>query len=279
MKKILVLLCIVSMSGPAFSAGAKEETKNYNFGGSTTVEPIILTAIEAFQKSNPGVTISYEGQGSSVGITGVIDGVYTLGGSSREVKDSELEKGIVPVPIALDGIAVIANSNINIANLSLEQVAKIFTGEITNWKDVNGPDAAIVMINRDEASGTRATFLELVLDVVYGKGKAGFLANAVTVESNGDMVTKVGSTPNAIGYCGFGYIDQAKSSGGKAIAVNGVDPLVSRVVDGTYAISRKLFVVYKNELKAGSVEKKFLDYLLSKDGQAIVKEEKFIPLP
>ena len=135
------------------------------------------------------------------------------------------------------------------------------------------------MVNRDEASGTRATFTELVLDKIYGKKKGKFLAQAIITESNGDMVTKVGSTPFTIGYCGFGYISKVKNAGGKPLSVNGSAPEVSNVVNGSYSISRKLFVVHKGDLKSGTIEKEFVDFLLSKEGQAIVKDEKFIPLP
>ncbi|MBN2532860.1 MAG: phosphate ABC transporter substrate-binding protein [Spirochaetales bacterium] len=278
MKRIAFIFIIFSLA-VVFTFGMPQKEKtSYNFGGSTTILPIIESAIEEFLKTHPGITISYEGQGSSVGINGVIEGTYSLGGSSRELKDSEIEKGVKATAIALDGIAVIVNGEVTIDNFSLEQVAKIFSGEISNWKDAGGPDQPIVIINRDEASGTRATFSELVLDKVFGKGGK-FKADAIITESNGDMVTKAGSTPFAIGYCGFGYISRVRNAGGKAIAVNGIPPEVRYVVDGSYSISRKLYVVHKGDLKNGTIEKEFVDFLLSDEGQAIVEDEKFISLP
>jgi phosphate transport system substrate-binding protein len=269
-----LFLCLASL---VFGTGQNEK-KSYNFGGSTTVLPIMESAIEEFTKTHPDLTISYEGQGSSVGINGVIEGTYSLGGSSREIKDSELEKGAKGTAIALDGIAVIVSGEVAMDNLSLEQVAQIFSGDISNWSEIGGPDEAVVIVNRDEASGTRATFAELALDKIYGKKKGEFKADAIITESNGDMVTKVGSTPFAIGYCGFGYIDKARNAGGKAVSVNGVEPEVKNVVNGSYSISRKLYVVHKGDLVDRTLEKEFVDFLLSDEGQAIVEDENFIPL-
>jgi phosphate transport system substrate-binding protein len=273
-KTACVLLIIISI----ITFGCSKQQKSYNFGGSTTVLPIMESAIEEFSQSHPDITLSYEGQGSSVGVNGVIEGTYSLGGSSREIKDSEIAKGVKKTAIALDGIAVVVNDKVLLDNLSLEQVAHIFAGEITNWSEIGGPDAGIVVVNRDEASGTRATFTELVLDKVYGKKKGKYLAQAIITESNGDMVTKVGSTPYAIGYCGFGYSAKVRNAGGKAVSVNGIKPEVKNVVNGSFPVSRKLYAVHKGDLKEGTIEKEFLDFLLSDEGQAIVKDEKFIPL-
>ena len=280
----LVVLSVLALTCTALAGGQKEgETGkfagNYALGGSTTVEPVILSAIEAFADIYPDANLSYDSQGSSVGITGVIDGVYVLGGSSRNLKGKEVDAGAVVTPIALDGIAVIVNADILIDNLSLEQVAHIFSGEIKNWKQVGGQNEEIVVVNRDEASGTRAAFRELVLDKVYGKKQGKFIADAITTESNGDMVTKVGQTPDAIGYCGFGFINKAKNMGGKTISVDGEDPEVSEVLSGRYPVSRKLFVVFRGELKDGSLEKTFVDFLLSDEGQKIVDESGYISLP
>jgi phosphate transport system substrate-binding protein len=269
---VLLVLCLAA----GFASGSNEKI-NLNFGGSTTVLPIMESAIEVYQKMHPQVTISYEAQGSSVGIKGVQEGTYSLGGSSRNLKDSEKTAGVQATAIALDGVAVVINAGISIGNLSLEQAAKIFAGQITNWQEVGGPDAAIVVINRDEASGTRETFLTTCLEPGAGK-KTKFINSAIIVESNGDMVQKVGATPNAIGYCGFGYIDGARKAGAKDISVNGVTPIEKNVVNGSYPCSRKLWAVHKGALKENTVENDFVQFLLSKEGQKIVKDQKFIKL-
>jgi phosphate transport system substrate-binding protein len=262
------------------AAGGKESVfkRKYPMGGSTTCEPIFTSAIEAFSKMNPGAKLGYDSQGSGVGITGVTNGVYVIGGSSRELKPEELAKGVVPTPIALDGIAVIVNNEVTIESLTLEQVAKIFTGAIKNWRDVGGPNKPIVVVNRDEASGTRVAFLELVLQKAIGKD-AKFVADAITVTSNGDQVTKVGQTPDAVGYCGIGFLPEAKNMGGKPISVNGVDATIDNVLSGKYPISRKLFALTKGKVKEGTLEKAFIDFILSKDGQKIVEEAGFIAIP
>lgn len=290
MQRITIAVLAVLAAGAMAFAGGTTETKpasapgfkgDYKMGGSTTIEAVMRSAIEAFAKKQPNAKISYEAPGSSAGVTGAIDGVYILGGSSRDITAAEKDKGAVENPIALDALAVIVNASVPLADLTRKQLADVFNGKIRNWKDLGGPDKAIVFVNRDEASGTRAAVAELVLQKEYKKGtpEADFLKDAVTVTSNGDMVTKVGSTPNAIGYCGMGYLDQAKSAGAKDLTVAKVAATQANVVNKTYPISRFLFVVSKGALKDGTLEKAFHDFLLSSEGQAIVKQEGFIPLP
>ncbi len=283
MKKInrLVLLLLAASfvaAGLAFAGGAQESSDpvSYSMGGSTTVEPIVRSAIEAYEAIHSDVRLSYEAQGSSVGVQGVLDGVYVLGGASRELKLKESDAGAVATPIALDGIAVVANNNVVIDSLSRADIAGIYTGAIINWKEVGGADKPIVVINRDEASGTRVAFFELTIEKEVGKeGK--FLKDAITVESNGDMVTKVGSTPDSIGFCGFGYVDKAISSGAKTILVDGVEASVDNVLDGSYSVSRKLNVVTMGA--AEGFAKDFIAFLLGDEGQTIVEDEGFIALP
>jgi phosphate transport system substrate-binding protein len=277
MKKIFISMALSVMAGMMLFSACGAGARNFNFGGSTTVLPIMESAIDMYKQKHPEITISYEGLGSSVGISNVIAGTYTLGGSSRTLKPEEEAEGVIATPISLDGVAVIVNSNIVIDNLTLVKIADIFAGKIINWKEVDGPDAEIVLINRDEASGTRETFLITCIEKALGKdGK--FSDKADVVSSNGDMTQKVGSIPNSIGYCGFGFIDRARNSGAKDILVNGIEPVEANVMNGSYPLSRKLFVVHKGPLKDGTVEKDFVDFLLSPEGQDIVAAEKFIPL-
>jgi len=279
MKKLMLMMIILSVLGAgAFARGQQdiEETASYSMGGSTTVEPIIRSAIEAYEAVAPNIRLSYEAQGSSVGVQGAIDGIYLIGGASRELKSKEVETGAVATPIALDGIAVIANERILVDSLTRAQITGIYTGVITNWKEAGGADRDIIVINRDEASGTRVAFWELTLKKEIGK-EAEFLKDAITVESNGDMVTKVGSTPDSIGFCGFGYIDKAVSAGGKTILIDGVEAAVPNVLNGTYPISRKLNVITLG--KPSGFAKTFIEFLLSDEGQTIVEDEKFIALP
>ena len=282
MKKIIVAVLAMAVAFSVFAGGQRdsqqEEIVSVALGGSTTVEPIAVSAIEAFEAQNPTYRLSYEGQGSSVGVKGALDGVYVLGGASRELKAAEEEAGAVATPIALDGIAVVVNNNVNIDSLSRLEIAQIYTGEITNWSQIGGPDKAIIVINRDEASGTRVAFHELVIAPELGKEKE-FYKDTIVVESNGDMVTKAGATPDSIGFCGFGYISKAVSAGAKTLLIDGVEPTVGSVLSGEYSVSRKLNIISKGKVEAGSIAEKFLNFLLSDEGQAIVEDEGFIALP
>ncbi len=279
MKKIIAIMIVLSVlaAGFVFARGQQEESGlKLAMGGSTTVEPVMRSAIEAYEDVDANAQLSYEGTGSSVGVKGALDGVYAIGGASRELKQAEADAGAVATPIALDGIAVIVNKSVLVDNLTLEQIAGIYTGEIKNWKEVGGADKAIVVVNRDEASGTRVAFLELVLEKVFGKNSE-YMKDAITVESNGDMTTKVGSTPDSIGYCGLGYVDGAISAGAKTIYVNGVEATVPNILSGKYSVSRKLNIITKGA-PAGDA-KIFIDFLLGDEGQTIVEDEGFIALP
>lgn len=277
MKKALILVCLLLAAGLVFAGGQQGEAAaadglsgDYAFGGSTTLEGFLRPAIDEFMEMHPGVTISYDAPGSSAGVKGALDGTYSLGAASRKIKDSEKADGAIPVVVALDGIAVVVNKEtVTIDNLTSEQVSEIFQGKITNWSQVGGPDQAIVVVNRDEASGTRAAFNEM------GVGKKNKFTNeAVITTGNGDMVAKVGSTPYAIGYCGFGYID--RDPGTKAVTINGVEATIPNVLNETFPIQRPLNMVHTGDLD--EVEQAFLDFLLSEDGQAIIAEESFITL-
>ncbi|MBN2651721.1 MAG: phosphate ABC transporter substrate-binding protein [Spirochaetales bacterium] len=273
MKKILTIGLVVLAVASCNKSEKKSDviSGNYNFGGSTTVEPIMNAAAEELKEKFKDINISYDSTGSTTGFTGVASGIYSLGGMSRELAVSEESSGLKVTPIALDGVAVIVNkASVGIDDLTMSDVGKIYAGEIKNWKELGGVDAEIVVYNRDEASGTRDCF---GITVKYVGKK--FRNDCPIVTSNGDMVSKVATTPNSIGYCGFGYIE--KDQRVKAVKIGGVEPLEENVVNGKYSISRNLNIVYK-EIKEGSFEKIFLDFLLSDIGQTIAREEGFIPL-
>ncbi len=248
--------------------------ETYTFGGSTTVQPIANVAIEKYTASKPDVRISYEGVGSGTGLKQLAEGTLTLAGSSRDLKKSELDAGLVPVAIASDALTVVVNKDVRVANLTKEQLAGIYSGTIVNWKEVGGKDEKIEVVNRDETSGTFGAFKELVLD----SKKLAFTKNAIVAKENGEVAAKVASTPGAIGYVGLGFVGEITKAGGKALAIDGVNATVKTALDGSYPLSRKLYMVTKDPAKAGSVEKAFIDYVLSARGRVIVKEAGFIPL-
>jgi len=274
MKRLFTVFFLVLIAATAFAGGQSEAgdsgfSGDYAFGGSTTVDPIITAAIEEWKDIHPAVHISYEGVGSSNGVKGVISGQYSLGAASREPKPKETDQGVKAIHVALDAIAAVVNKNtVTISNLSIEELAGIYAGEIRNWKEVGGPDRGIVVFNRDEASGTYETFESKVM------GDYEFNAEAGVVTSNGDMAAKVGDTPYSIGYVGLGFVHEP---GLKDLTLEGVKATIENVYNMSYPVQRYLNVVHVGEL--GEVEQAFVDYILGDDGQAIVAELDFIPLP
>lgn len=271
---IILSLLIIGCEKDSNTQGLSGYSGNYAFGGSTTVEPIMLAVIEVMEARYPELELFYDAPGSSAGISGVVDGIYSLGAASRDMKSSEEGKGVAQITIARDGVAVIVNRDtVEIEDLSQEELTAIYSGEITNWSEVGGADAPIVVANRDAASGTRECFYGATVK----KADVDFVEDALIVTSNGDMVSKVSATPYSIGYIGFGYI--GKDPKAVTVTINGVEPKVANVNTGDYTISRNLNVIYSiNDYIDGSFEKFFVDYILSEEGQIIVESEKFIPL-
>ncbi len=157
-------------------------------------------------------------------------------------------------------------------------MARIFSGEIQNWSEVGGADVPIVVVNRDEASGTFGAFEDLVLEEVLGDD-AEFRVDAMVVASAGEVVTKVAGTPGTIGYVGFGHLDRVREAGAKYVLVDEIEMTIESVMGGEYPISRRVYAVHKGELVEGTLEKAFVEFLLSEEGQSIVEEEGFIRLP
>lgn len=238
-----------------------------SLAGSTTVQPLAELLAEAFMAENAGVEITVTGGGSSVGVKSAVDGSADLGMASREVKDSELAEtpALVSTAIASDGVAVVVHPDNPVAELTLEQVAKIFSGEITNWSEVGGNDEMISVVIREESSGTRACFDEKVLGEEVLP-----TTTAIVQPSNGALVTTISTTPNAIGYISFGYMDEST----KGVVVDGIAPTIENVVSGVYAISRNLNLISNGE--ASDLAQAFMDFALSAEGQVIAEEEGFI---
>lgn len=273
MKKILIALLALTVAVGAFA----QLSGTVTWGGSTTVAPIAYAAIEQFQKDNPGVKISYEAVGSGAGLKQLLAGTYALAGSSAEFSAADLQ-GAKPTPIALDGLSAVVNKNVRIASISKVNLAKIYHGDITNWKDVGGPNMKIVVVNRDESSGTYAAFWELVCQATFGKTVA-YTKDVVVTKENGEVAAKVASTPGAIGYVGMAFADQVVKAGGRTLQIDGVAPTIPNVLNKKYGLSRYLYLITPGDPKPGSIEKAFIDFVLSPKGQAIVKSADYIPLP
>ena len=275
-KSILILIALTIAISPILATGSKETkaVEEYTFGGSSTVAPVAEAAIEVYQKDNPTVKLSYETLGSSVGIKQLMEGTLSLAGSSRELKSAEVEAGLIPHTIALDALSVAINSSVGIANLTMQQLSAIFAGEITNWKEVGGNDAKIVLVVRDESSGTYGSFKEIVLD----SQKKSPSKNAIVARENGELAAKIASTADSIGYIGMAFNHLVTEKGGTILSIDGVNPSETNVKDGSYPIRRELYVVTKGDFVAGSIQKSFFDFLVSKKGQAIISEAGFVSL-
>lgn len=274
MKKILFLLVIIITAAGIFSTtGCKKSSGNrVVVKGSTTVLPITQKAAEAFKKTE-GINIFIEGSGSGNGIKALIDEGCDIANSSREMKPEEkkaaADKGIQvkEILVAYDMIVPIVHPSNPVKNLTLDQIKAIYDGSIKNWKDVGGKDEAIVVISRDTSSGTYEIWHEKVMK------KTDVRNDALLQASNGAIVTTVAGNPKAIGYVGFGYVNNSVNG----ISVNSVPVTIENGKSGKFPVSRKLYM-YVNGKKLSDNTKKFIDYLLSPTGQALVKETGYIPL-
>jgi phosphate transport system substrate-binding protein len=235
--------------------------------GSTTVQPLAEVLANALLEKNPDLVIEIQGGGSSVGVTSAGEGTVDIGNASRNVKDSEFEtfSDLQVFTIAFDGIAIVTNPDLELPSLSIEQVKAIFAGEIINFSDVGGPDEEIVIVSREEGSGTRAAFEELVME--SGDTEAVISENAILQQSNGQVRTTVSTTPNTIGYLSFGFLDESINT----VAIDGVDPTVANVKSGDYSIFRPLNMLTNGQ--PSELAKVFLDFILSDLGQEIVSED------
>jgi phosphate transport system substrate-binding protein len=247
-----------------------------NVAGSDTMVNLAQAWAEKFNGENPGVVITVKGGGSGVGIASLINKTVDFADSSREIKAEETaaagSAGVNPVgtEVAKDGLVVIVNSANTVKGLTKEQLGKIYAGQITNWKDVGGADATILLLGRDSSSGTYA----FVKDEVLGKlaDKPEYAKSMRNLQSTQAIVDEVSKSPNAIGYIGLGY----ENASIKPIDIDGTTSSVETVLDGTYALSRGLYM-YSDGQPVGA-SKAYIDWILSPAGQSIVKEQGFVPL-
>jgi phosphate transport system substrate-binding protein len=252
---------------PAYAAGMGLTIK-----GSTTVLPIAQAAAEEFMDRNPGINISIQGGGSGVGIASLLDKTADIADSSRKIKDEEIQKakasGVNPYEntIAMDGIAVVVHPSNTIGKLTREQIKAIYTGKISNWSELGGRNAKIVVISRDSSSGTFESFEELALN------KEKVRPDSLSTASNQAMAQTVAQTPGAIGYVGLGYVTPKV----KAVGVDGIKCTKATIFSKKYPLSRALYM-YTNGAPAGNA-KKLIDFIESKAGQKIVAEEGFVGL-
>ena len=234
--------------------------------GSTSMEKVIGALGEAFMEANPDVTFTYNPTGSGSGIQAVQEGRCDIGLSSRALKDEEKAAGLTETVLCYDGIAVIVNPENTVEDLTLEQIAAIYTGEIKNWSEVGGADAEIVLIGREAGSGTRSGFEE----IVEVKDKCQYRQE---LSSTGDVITAVSQNPGAIGYASLASVKDTV----KAVKVDGVTPSEGTVKDGTYAIQRPFVLATKTDVKLNDAAQAFFDYVTSPDANEIIVAAGVVP--
>ncbi len=223
-----------------------------NTDGSTSMADVMAVLQESFKELYPDVTVNYSGTGSGAGVEAALSGTADIGLASRALKDEEKAEGAVENIIALDGVAVVVNPANGVEDLSVEDIAKIFTGEITNWGELGGEDLEIAVLGREDGSGTRTAFEEIV-------GVEGTCVYKNEYGSTGDVIGNVASNPNAIGYASLSAVDDTV----KAVKVNGVAPSEETVKDGTYEIQRPFVMVTVEGAELSEAAQAFLDYAMS----------------
>ncbi|WYJ06651.1 phosphate ABC transporter substrate-binding protein [Opitutia bacterium KCR 482] len=265
----ITAVAVLALCGAAASA----ETKIV-IDGSTTVGPISKAFADFYKENHSGVNITISESGSGNGVKSLMNNACDIANMSRFMKPAEfkscVDKGILPVAhvVAFDGLAVVVNPKNPVKALTVSQIADIYTGKISNWKQLGGEDAKIVVVSRDTNSGTYETFNELVLK------KAAITKDAEYVGSNGQARTRVNTTKNAIAYVGLGFVDDTV----KPLSVEGILPAAKSVSTGKYPIARPLYMFTNGYPKMGSDVYNFVTLHLSKEGREIVSDLGYIPV-
>lgn len=273
-KKLLGLLIVGTLvlgvsacSGNNTQSTNDELSGNVSTNGSTSMEKVIGILSEQFMDDNPGVTITYDATGSGTGIEAVANGTCDIGLSSRSLKSEESEKGLKEGTVALDGIAIIVNGNNALTDISLDEIAEIFTGEKESW-DAFGGSGEIACIGREAGSGTRDGF-----ESITGTKDSCVLAQELT--STGAVIEAVKSSANAIGYASFASVEGKE--GIKILTVGGVNCSEENIANGSYKIQRPFNLVIKDEASLCPASKAFYEYMLSEEAYDLIREAGAVP--
>ena len=273
MKKIISTIALATSIGAVFAgcgAGASDNSTG-NAGGTVTTDGStsmskVIGALSEVYESDTGVTVTYNATGSGSGIQAVQEGRCDIGLSSRSLKDEEKAKGLEETTLALDGIALVVNPENPVSDLDLETISKIYTGEISNWKDVGGNDSDIVLIGREAGSGTRDGFES----ITYTTDKCQYRQE---LTSTGDVIATVASNPNAIGYASLSAVKGSV----KALKVAGVAPSEETVKDGSYVVQRPFVLVTVKDKALSENAKKFMEFVTSKSANDIISGAGVVP--
>ena len=251
-KKMLACMMVATTLVMAATGCSQKEAGTVSTNGSTSMEKVIGALGEAFEGQNSDVTFTYNPTGSGSGIQAVKEGRCDIGLSSRDLKEEEIADGLKATVLAYDGIAVIVNPENPVADLDMDSISKIYTGEITNWKDVGGQDAEIVLIGREAGSGTRDGF-----ESITKTEDACQYRQELT--STGDVITAVSQNPAAIGYASLASVNEQVQT----VRVNGVEPTEDSIKDGSYVIQRPFILVTKEDTPLSDTAQKFFDFATS----------------
>ena len=264
MKKMITMM-MVAVLALSMLAGCGKTTGSVTTDGSTSMEKVIGALGEAFQ-NDTGISFTYNPTGSGSGIKAVQEGRCDIGLSSRDLKAEEKESGLSGTVLAYDGIAIIVHPENPVADLSLEIIAKIYTGEITNWSEVGGNDAEIVLIGREAGSGTRDGFESITNTEDACKYRQ-------ELTSTGDVITTVAQNPGAIGYASVASVKDTV----KALTVDGVAPTEKTIKDGSYVVQRPFVLVTKTGVELSDAAFKFFTYITSSDANEIIAGAGVVP--
>ncbi len=267
MKKFMPILLVAVLAVTLLAGCAPKESGSVSTDGSTSMDKVIGALGEAFETDHEGITFTYNPTGSGSGITAVSEGRCDIGLSSRSLKDDEKAQGLTETLLALDGIAIIVNPSNPVNDLDLDTIAKIYTGEITNWKDVGGADGEIVLIGREGGSGTRDGFES----ITGTKDKCQYRQE---LTSTGDVITTVAGNPNAIGYASLASVGDTV----KTLPVGGVVPSEETVKDGSYLVQRPFVLVTKTDAKLSDAAQKFFDFATSADAAGLISAAGAVPV-
>lgn len=272
LKKLAVLLAATTLTMTCFAGcGSNDNAGNENgsslsgsitLAGSTSMQKVAEGLKEGFMEANPDVTVTVEYNGSSAGVEQLLAGTVQIGNASRNLKDAEKTDGAVENIIAIDGIAVITNTSNSVTKLTTEELVQIYTGEVTNWKELGGEDSPITVVGREAGSGTRGAFEEL-LEI---EDKCEY---AQELDSTGTVLATVAATEGGIGYVSLDVIDDTVTS----IKLDGVAATEGNIVAGKYSLSRPFVMATKGEIaEQNELVQAFFAYIESEEGQAIIKQ-------
>lgn len=259
MKKFASLMLVAVLALSVMAGCSQKTSGTVTTDGSTSMEKVIGALGEAFEAQNDRVTFTYNPTGSGSGIQAVLEGRCDIGLSSRDLKVEESAQGLTGTVLAYDGIAVIVNPDNPVSELDVDTIARIYTGEITNWKDIGGQDAEIVLIGREAGSGTRDGFESIT-------GTADNCQYRQELTSTGDVITAVSQNPDAIGYASLASVKDTV----RAVTVGGVAPTEDAVRDGSYVIQRPFVLVTKTDTLLSEQAQKFFDFATSPDAAELI---------